>query len=301
MMRNQRTIKREITFKGIGLHTGVEAVVTLKPAPRDSGIVFYRRDRKTYIPATILNICDTAFATTLTHNGVKIRTVEHILSALSALGIDNIIIDVIGPEIPILDGSAMLFVDLILDAGIAKQATQKPFIKITRPFVYENNHSTIACFPYNGQKISYSIDFNHSAIKHQEMTIELNEVNFIKEIAPARTFGFLKDVEALRANGFAKGGNLDNAVVIDDSGVVNPSGLRFKNEFVRHKILDTIGDFALAGYPLIGHFVLNRSGHNSNTRFLSELMSSKGYYTLTTSDSTFSLESLYQEPYPQTV
>lgn len=297
-MRKQRTIKREITFSGIGLHTGREAIVTLKPAPRDSGIVFYRKDKNTFIHANILNICDTAFATTLAYNGIKIRTVEHILSTLSALGIDNILIEIIGPEIPILDGSATLFVDLILEAGIAKQAAQKLFIKIVRPFVYENNHSMVACFPYDGRKFTCSIDFNHNAIKRQEMTIELDEFTFTKEIAPARTFGFLKDVEMLRANGLAKGGNLENAVVIDDKGVMNSSGLRFKNEFVRHKILDTIGDFALSEYPILGHFVLDKSGHSSNTRFLSELLSSRGYYTIT-SDHAVATEPHYSEAYIQ--
>ncbi|MCX8027349.1 MAG: UDP-3-O-acyl-N-acetylglucosamine deacetylase [Thermodesulfovibrionales bacterium] len=293
-MRNQRTIKKEITFSGIGLHTGKEAFVTLKPAPRNSGIVFYRRDKHALIHANILNICDTAFATTLSYNGTKIRTVEHILSALSGLGIDNILIEVVGPEIPILDGSATLFVELILEAGIAKQSAQKQFIKIIRPFVYENNHTSIACFPSNELKISYSIDFNHNAIRHQEMTIEINEFTFAKDIAPARTFGFLKDVEALRANGLAKGGSLENAVVIGDSGVINPSGLRFSNEFVRHKILDTIGDFALAGYPLIGHFVLSRSGHHANTRFLAELLACRGCYKITT-ENAFTNESHFSE------
>jgi len=273
-MRLQRTIKKEVTFRGIGLHTGKYATVRLKPASRDTGIVFYRSDKGALIRATLSSIVDTAFATTIGFDGIKVKTVEHLLAAAAGLGIDNLLIDIDGPEVPILDGSSTDLVGIMLEAGIAKQGKKRPYIKITRPVVYEDAHSRIVALPYDDMRISYSINFNHHILSHQELTVDLNEKNFIKDIAPARTFGFLRDVEMLRANGLAKGGSLDNAVVVGDEGVLNASGLRFSDEFVRHKILDAIGDMSLIGYPIQGHIMLEKSGHTSNMLFLKKLLNS---------------------------
>ncbi|HHN65350.1 MAG TPA: UDP-3-O-acyl-N-acetylglucosamine deacetylase [Nitrospirae bacterium] len=273
-MRLQRTIKNIITFSGVGLHTGRHATVTLKPAPRDTGIVFIRTDRKTVIKASINSVVDTAFATTIGYNGTRIKTVEHLLSAVNGLGIDNLIIEVDGPEIPILDGSSSELVTIILKAGIAKQGKRRAYIRITQPIVHEDGHSSIMAVPYNGRKFSYTLQFKHAVFKYQTLSLELDEERFITDVAPARTFGFLKQVELLRANGLAKGGSMDNAVVIDEKGVLNASGLRFADEFVRHKILDLIGDLALLGYPIYGHIIAERAGHSSHIKFLKKLISS---------------------------
>lgn len=281
-MRLQRTIKREVFFQGTGLHTGKYASVKLKPAPRDTGIVFYRADRGAIIRANINSIVDTAFATTIGFDGVKVKTVEHLLAAAAGLGIDNLLVEVDGPEVPILDGSSTSLAGIILDAGIAKQGKKMPFIKIVRPIVYEDAHSRIMAIPYNGTRISYYINFDHHLLGHQELTMDITEENFIREIAPARTFGFLKDVERMRANGLAKGGSMDNAIIVGESGILNTTGLRFKDEFVRHKMLDSIGDFSLIGFPIHGHIILEKSGHTANVNFLKRLLSSVECYDVIT-------------------
>ncbi len=287
-MRLQRTIKKEITFHGIGLHTGKYATVRLKPASRDTGIVFYRIDRGAIIRANITSVVDTAFATTIGFvNGldvVKVKTVEHLLAAAAGLGIDNLIVEVDGPEIPILDGSSTKLVGIILEAGIAKQGKKKPFIKITKPVVYEDTHSRIVALPYDGMRISYCINFGHHMLGQQELTVNIDEKTFVQEIAPARTFGFLSDVEKLRANGLAKGGSLDNAVIVGDDGILNAAGLRFEDEFVRHKVLDSIGDLSLIGFPIQGHIMLEKAGHTSNINFLKKLITSIDSYRLISSE-----------------
>ncbi|MBI4683878.1 MAG: UDP-3-O-acyl-N-acetylglucosamine deacetylase [Nitrospirae bacterium] len=273
-MRLQRTIKQAVSFEGIGLHTGNRVIVKLKPAPRDTGIVFYRNDKNVIIRANIASVTDTAFATSLGSNGTRIKTVEHILAALSGLGIDNLIIEINGSEIPILDGSSTELIDIILKGGIAKQGKKQPYMRIIKPVIFEDGHAEIAALPYEGRKLTYRIQFNHHLLGEQQLSIDLNEENFIKEVAPARTFGFLKDVEYLRANGLAKGGSLDNAVILGEDGVMNKSGLRFKDEFVRHKILDFIGDISLIGCPVFGHIVANKAGHSSNIKFTKKLLAS---------------------------
>ncbi|MDA8084696.1 MAG: UDP-3-O-acyl-N-acetylglucosamine deacetylase [Nitrospiraceae bacterium] len=272
-MRFQRTIKKSISVEGIGLHTGVQSRVTINPAARDSGITFVRTDKPMVIKAHVGSVIDTAFATTVGQNGVKIRTVEHILAALAGLGIDNATIEVDGPEIPILDGSATDFISLVLKAGIAKQGKKRPYLRILRPFVFEDGHSKIAVFPHRGSRITYSIHFHHHGIGEQRLSMDINEESFTREIAPARTFGFVKDIEYLRTNGLAKGGSLDNAIILGDNGILNATGLRFKDEFVRHKILDSIGDFSLLGFPIYGHIVASKSGHATNVKFLKKLLS----------------------------
>jgi len=273
-MRLQRTIKQEVSFEGIGLHTGNHVTVKLKPAPRDTGIIFRRNDKNTMIRANVGAVVDTAFATSLGVNGTRIKTVEHLLAAISGLGIDNLLIELNGSEIPILDGSSTELIAIILKGGIAKQGKKRPYMRIMKPVIFEDGHSEIAAFPYSGRKLTYRIHFNHHLLGEQRLSIELNEENFIKEVAPARTFGFLKDVEYLRANGFAKGGSLDNAVILGDNGILNKSGLRFKDEFVRHKMLDFIGDISLIGFPIYGHIVANKAGHSTNIKFVKRLLSS---------------------------
>lgn len=270
-MMLQRTISKEVTFEGRGLHTGEQVVVRLKPAPVDSGIIFYRSDKEVAIKANVYSVVDTSFATTLGFNGAKIRTVEHLLAAVAGLGIDNLFIDIEGPEVPILDGSSTLLTNLILKAGIKKQPKNKYFLVIKKPFSYEDSHSKIIALPYNGYCISYFIKFNHRLLRYQELSIEINEKNFITEIAPARTFGFLKDVEKLRSKGLARGGSLGNAIVIGDDGILNDEGLRFPDEFVRHKILDSMGDLLLTGYSIRGHIIFDRAGHTANINFLKKL------------------------------
>lgn len=260
-------------FHGIGLHTGRYASVTLKPAPRDTGVIFHRTDRMMVVRAHIGAVTDTAFATTLGNETIKIKTVEHIMAVLAGLGIDNVIIEVDGPEIPILDGSSTELVGIILKAGIAKQGKKRPYLRITRPISMEDGHSEVAIYPYDGRKITYRIYFSHHLLGEQNLDIELNEETFIREIAPARTFGFLKDVEYMMAKGLAKGGSLNNAVILSDTGVMNSSGLRFKDEFVRHKVLDLIGDFSLIGFPIYGHIFASKSGHSTNLKFMKKLLS----------------------------
>jgi UDP-3-O-[3-hydroxymyristoyl] N-acetylglucosamine deacetylase len=272
-MRAQRTIKNEVSFEGIGLHTGRHSKVVLKPATRDAGITFVRTDKSMVIKAHVGSVIDTAFATTIGHDGVKIRTVEHILASLAGLGIDNIVIEVNGPEIPILDGSSTELISIILKAGIAKQGKKRPYLRIKRPILLDDGHSKVAALPYNGRRITYSIFFNHYGVGEQRISLDLSEETFVREIAPARTFGFLKDIEYLRTNGLAKGGSLDNAIILGENGVLNSSGLRFKDEFVRHKVLDSIGDLSLLGFPIYGHIISNRSGHSTNVKFLKKLLS----------------------------
>jgi UDP-3-O-[3-hydroxymyristoyl] N-acetylglucosamine deacetylase len=292
MMRLQRTIKKEVFFHGIGLHTGKYAMVKLKPAPRDTGIVFFRSDRNAIIRAGLNAVTDTAFATTLGYDGIRIKTVEHLLAAAAGLGIDNLFIDIDGPEVPVLDGSSTELVSILLEAGIAKQAKKISCLKITSPVVYEDAHCRVVALPYNGRRLSYFMSFNHKVLGNQDFTIDLNETNFAAQIAPARTFGFLKDLERLRANGLAMGGSLDNAVVLDDDRVLNASGLRFSDEFVRHKILDAVGDLSLVGMPIEGHVVMEKSGHSANVHFLKKLLTSTECYQVVTEVDQYSRQVL---------
>ncbi|HTZ19228.1 MAG TPA: UDP-3-O-acyl-N-acetylglucosamine deacetylase [Dissulfurispiraceae bacterium] len=293
MIRLQRTIKKEISFHGVGLHTGKYSTVKLKPAPRDTGIVFFRSDRDAIIRAGLNSVIDTAFATTLGYDGVKIRTVEHLLAAASGLGIDNLFVDIDGPEVPVLDGSSTGLVGILLEAGIAKQAKKITVLKVTSPVSYEDAHCRVVALPYEGRRFSYFMSFNHKVLGNQDFTVDITEANFAKEIAPARTFGFLKDVERLRANGLAMGGSLDNAVIVDDEGILNASGLRFNDEFVRHKILDAVGDFSLAGMPIEGHMIMEKSGHSANVNFLKKLLVSKDCYQIVSEVDQFSRQVLH--------
>lgn len=271
-MRSQRTLKSEISLSGIGLHTGRQVNVRLRPSSRDSGIVFYRVDKESCLRADVASVIDSAYATTIGNEEAKVRTVEHLLSAFSGLGIDNVIVEIDGPEIPILDGSATEIVDLILKAGIAKQGKRAAYMRITNPVRMEDGHSSITILPYNGRKITFRINFDHGILGEQILSLDINEETYVREIAPARTFGFLKDVQYLMSKGLVRGGSLSNAIILTESKILNPSGLRFKDEFVRHKILDLVGDFSLIGMPIHGHIIADKAGHSTNVRFLKQLI-----------------------------
>ncbi|HLA49645.1 MAG TPA: UDP-3-O-acyl-N-acetylglucosamine deacetylase [Thermodesulfovibrionia bacterium] len=272
-MRYQNTFKSEVLIRGIGLHSGRTINMRLKPAPRDTGIVFVRKDKKSVeVNASVNSVADTTFATNLAFDGARVGTVEHLLSALAGLNIDNLRVELDGPEVPIMDGSALYFTHKILEVGIARQAKKVSCIRILKPIVITEGHCQIAVVPYEGTKISCSVNYNHPLFEEQKLSIDVTGINFIKEIAPARTFGFLRDVRMLRLNGFAKGGSLDNAIVVGENGVLNKGELRFKDEFVRHKILDIIGDFSLLGYPVYGHIIAHRPGHFLNVKFLRKLL-----------------------------
>jgi UDP-3-O-[3-hydroxymyristoyl] N-acetylglucosamine deacetylase len=276
-MRCQNTIKEEICINGVGLHSGRFINMKLKPAPRDTGIVFIRTDRGgAVILADVEHVADTTFATNLAFNGMRIGTVEHILSALAGLHIDNLFIELDGPEVPIMDGSSFYFTQKILQGGrVAKQAKRVPCIRILKPVIVTEGVRQIGIFPYEGMRITNSVRYNHPAFKEQKYSIEVTIPNFVKEIAPARTYGFLKDVRMLRARGLAKGGSLDNAIVVGDSGVINKGELRFQNEFVRHKILDILGDFSLLRFPIYGHIIASRTGHTLNVKLLRKILAYK--------------------------
>ena len=279
-MINQRTILAPTSFEGIGLHTGKHCKVVLRPSGEDTGIVFFRTDRGIMIKLHPLAVVDTSFATTIGYNGTRIKTIEHLLAALSALEIDNIAIDIHGPEIPACDGSSLYLAQILMNAGIYTQRAPKKILEITRPFFFMDGLASISALPHHGRRFSQHIEFNNQFLGKQEYSLDLTPEAFIREIAPARTFGFLKDVEMLRKNGLARGGSLDNAVVIDGDQVLNPSGLRYSDEFVRHKILDCIGDLYLCGLYIRGHIVAERSGHSSNVKFLRSLLSSPEHFTL---------------------
>ncbi len=273
-MRCQNTIKEEVCISGVGLHTGRVINMKLRPAPRDTGIAFIRTDRgNATILADVEHVADTTFATNLACDGMRIGTVEHILSALAGLHIDNLFIEIDGPEVPIMDGSAFYFTQKILQDGrIAKQAKRVCSIRIVKPVIVTEGVRQIGIFPYGGMRITNSVRYNHPAFKEQKFSVDVTVPNFVKEIAPARTYGFLKDVRMLRARGLAKGGSLENAIVVGESGVINKGELRFKNEFVRHKILDILGDFSLLRFPIYGHIIASRTGHTLNVKLLRKLL-----------------------------
>ncbi|MDQ3773427.1 MAG: UDP-3-O-acyl-N-acetylglucosamine deacetylase [Pseudomonadota bacterium] len=283
-MIKQRTLKNCIKATGVGLHSGKKVLVTLRPAPAHSGIVFRRVDvtPAVEIPARAENVGDTRLSTSLARGEARIATVEHLLSAFAGLGIDNAYVDVSAPEVPIMDGSAGPFVFLIQSAGIEEQSAPKQFMRIKRPMAVEDGDKWARLEPFDGFKVSFSIDFDHplfdETIKFAE--VDFSTTSFVKEVSRARTFGFLKEVEMLREKDLALGGSLQNAVVIDDYRVLNEDGLRYEDEFVRHKILDAIGDLYLLGHSLIGAFRGHKSGHALNNRLLRRLLADKSAWEL---------------------
>ena len=272
-MNAQRTLRRPVSCSGIGLHSGNKVTLSLKPAPVDYGIRFQRAELGGLeVPATVLHLGGNRLATGLTREAVSVETVEHLLAALTALGIDNVIVELNSPEVPIMDGSAAPFVYLILnEAGVKRQNAAKKFLKILRPISLSQGDKRIALYPSDHFKVTYSISFDHPLIRHQSRTMKITDETFVEDIAPARTFGFLKEVEMLRQRGLALGGSLDNAIVLGETGVLN-NALRFEDEFVRHKILDVIGDLSLVGYPVIGHLVAHRGGHALHTAFAARIL-----------------------------
>ncbi len=270
-MDAQRTLRRAISCVGIGLHSGNKVQLSLKPAPADFGIRFRRTDVGDHeVPAKVQNLAGIQLATALSQNEVSVETVEHLLAALVSMSIDNVLIELNSPEVPIMDGSAAPFVYLIQEAGIKQLAAPRKFLKILRPIALSRGDKRIALYPSDHFKVTYSISYDHPLLRHQSRTLRITEDSFIDQIAPARTFTFLKDVEMLRQNGLALGGSLDNAIVLGETGVLN--ALRFDDEFVRHKILDAVGDLALVGYPVIGHLVAHRAGHALHTEFAGKIL-----------------------------
>lgn len=276
----QRTIRQKVSVQGIGLHTGAPATLTFCPAPEGTGIYFVRRDMQgsPAVSARAERVTATSMATTLGGDAFSVSTVEHCLSTLAALRIDNLFIELDGPEIPIGDGSAAPFLEAILSAGLADQSQPRKYAYITQPIFQGDQDKHAYVVPYNGLRITCTIEFAHPAIGLQSMAIDITEQSFIREISRARTFGFLKDVEALRARGLARGGSLDNAVVLDHSEVLNPGGLRWENEFVRHKVLDALGDLVTLGMPLMGHVVLHKAGHDLMNRLVHKIVGSPDRY-----------------------
>jgi len=272
----QKTIAHQVVISGIGLHTGKRINLTLRPAEVDTGIIFHRTDGEhlVSIEAKSSNVVDTRLATVIGRGGVTISTVEHLLAALSAYGIDNLHIDIDGPEVPIMDGSAAPFASILEDAGIRKQARSRKFLAIRRPISVIDGEKRVSIIPSRFFRITYDIAFQHPCIALQQRSVKLSTEGFRRELAPARTFGFLRDVEMLKAAGLARGGSLENAIVVDDEKILNPEGLRFQDEFVRHKILDAIGDLSLVGYPILGHVRAFKAGHDINHQLAEKILAS---------------------------
>ncbi|MDQ7032437.1 MAG: UDP-3-O-acyl-N-acetylglucosamine deacetylase [Desulfonauticus sp.] len=276
----QKTLKKEIKCTGIGLHKGEKVHLTLKPAPEDHGIVFWiKQYHQTFVlKLTPSAVTETTLATSIAKDNVQLATVEHLLAAIQGLEIDNLIIEVEGDEVPIMDGSATSFVFLMRSVGIKKQSAPKKVLALKKEVNFKDGKKRILARPYPGLKIKYHIEFPHPLIGKQTFVYENSPENFIKQLAKARTFGFLKQVELLHQLGKAKGGSLDNAIVLDEYGVINAEGLRFKDEFVRHKILDFLGDILLIGLPLQGYFEVYCSGHKFNNEFIRFLNSNRDLY-----------------------
>jgi len=274
-MHLQRTLKKDINCFSIGLHTGRKVNMKIKPAPADTGIVFVRTDLPGLpaIHATYDNVCDTTLATTLGSNGVTVSTVEHLLSAFSGMGVDNAVVELDSFEVPIMDGSALYFVNMLKEVGTHVQRKNKRLLIIRKPVSVNNGDGSAMFMPSDEFKISYEIDFKHPVIGRQSFDMTFSDEAYENEICAAQTFGFLKDLEFLQAKGLALGGSLKNAIVLDDKRIINKEGQRIPNVFVRHKILDAIGDLFLLGMPIIGHFIAYKSGHRLNNVLLRELMS----------------------------
>ncbi|NVK21015.1 MAG: UDP-3-O-acyl-N-acetylglucosamine deacetylase [Kangiellaceae bacterium] len=287
-MIRQRTLKTTIRATGVGLHTGEKVYLTLRPAPVDTGIVFRRVDLDPIveIDAKPENVGDTTLSTCLVKGDVRISTVEHLLSAMAGLGLDNAFIDVSAPEVPIMDGSASPFVFLLQSAGITEQNAPKKFIKIKKRVEVSDGEKTAVFEPFDGFKVAFTIDFDHPVFKKSRQTsvIDFSSTSFVKEVSRARTFGFMKDIEYLRANNLALGGSQDNAIVMDDYRVLNEDGLRYDDEFVKHKILDAIGDLFLLGHSLVGAFSGYKSGHALNNQLIRHLMADETAWELATFD-----------------
>ncbi len=282
---HEQTIGSSIEFKGIGLHTGEHATMRILPAPPGKGIVFRRTDLDNFeLRADVASVARVAYATTLMNRGVWISTVEHLLSAFYGVGIDNAYVELDNFEVPILDGSALPYTEAIGQAGVVDQNRRRQYIRIVKAFILEDGDKTLGIYPSETFSIRYDIDFPHPMIGRQSLDVELTGDNYSDFIAPARTFGFYHEVEKLQANGLIRGGSLDNAIVLTESGMLNDTSLRFPDEFVRHKTLDLLGDFALIGQPVLGRLVANRAGHALHTRFVGALLESPAHWVSDTAE-----------------
>jgi UDP-3-O-[3-hydroxymyristoyl] N-acetylglucosamine deacetylase len=279
----ERTLVGEIPFAGVGLHTGQPVSMRVLPAPPGTGVVFRRVDLDDFeIPADVTSVSRVAYATTLMRNGVWISTVEHLLSALYGFGIDNAYVDMDNLEVPILDGSALPFTDAIAEVGVAVQNRPRRYLRILREFSMQDpdGGKSLAIVPADTFEVECAIDFEHPFIGPQSLAVECVGDEYAKAIAPARTFGFERDVETLQSNGLIRGGSLENAIVLSETGMLNSEPLRFADEFVRHKVLDLLGDFALIGRPVLGRLIANRAGHALHTRFVAGLLESPEHWII---------------------
>ena len=300
-MIRQRTLRNSIKASGVGLHTGDKVLLTLCPAPVDTGIVFRRTDLNPVaeIPARADLVGETTLSTCLIHGDARVSTIEHLLSAMAGLGVDNAYVDVTAPEIPIMDGSAAPFVFLLQSAGIVEQHAAKKFIRVRKEVTVTDGDKTASFLPLEGFKISFAIDFDHPVFKHRAATTEIDfsTTSFVREVSRARTFGFVEEIEYLRSKGLARGGSMDNAVVIDDYKVLNHGGLRYDDEFVKHKVLDAIGDLYLLGYSLIGEYRAFKSGHALNNQALRTLIANKDAWEMVTFEDVEQAPISYQQPF----
>ncbi|MGO9444440.1 MAG: UDP-3-O-acyl-N-acetylglucosamine deacetylase [Thiobacillaceae bacterium] len=285
-MIKQRTIKSQIKATGVGLHSGIKVEMTLRPAAPNTGILFRRIDCSppVDIPVDPYRVTDTRLCSALEGDGAKVSTIEHLLSALAGLGIDNIVIDLTGPEVPIMDGSSAPFVFLLQSAALEEQNAAKKYIRIKRPVKVVDGDKQVSLVPYNGFRLEFGIDFDHPVFEKsgKQLVVDFSQTSYIKEIARARTFGFSHEVEMLRNNGLALGGSLDNAIVMDEYRVLNNDGLRYEDEFVKHKVLDAIGDLYVLGKPIIGSFQAYKSGHALNNQLLRALLADQAAWEIVT-------------------
>lgn len=280
----QRTLKNVVRATGVGVHTGTKVVMSLRPAPADTGIVFCRTDipGNPEVRAHALNVKDTRMATVIEGNGARISTIEHLLSAFAGLGIDNAYVDLSAEEVPIMDGSAAPFVFLLQSAGIIEQSRSKRYIRVKKPVEIVSGDKVARLVPHNGFKLTFSIEFNHPVFQATSSQVELDfaKMSFVKEVSRARTFGFTHEVEMLREKGLGRGGSLENAIVIDDFRVLNADGLRFDDEFVKHKALDAVGDLYTLGHPLIGAYIGHKSGHALNNQLARALLADESAFEM---------------------
>ena len=292
-MIRQRTLKSTVKATGVGVHTGTKVTLVMRPAAPDTGIVFCRSDLpgNPAIPARAENVVDTRMATVLEKDGARVSTVEHLMSAFFGMGIDNAYVDVSAEEVPIMDGSAATFVFLLQQAGVEEQAAAKKYVRVLKPVTAEQGDKKVSLVPFPGFKVGFTIEFAHPVFEQSETTVDIDfgEVSFVKEVARARTFGFTQDVEAMRNAGLGRGGSLDNAIVVDDFRVLNAEGLRFDDEFVKHKALDAVGDLYLLGHPLIGAFLGHKSGHALNNQLVRALIADRSAWEEVTFDSLAAL------------
>ncbi|TLY23399.1 MAG: UDP-3-O-acyl-N-acetylglucosamine deacetylase [Nitrospirae bacterium] len=286
-MHQQQTIRQPVTCTGVGLHSGCQVSLTLTPAPADTGIVFIRTDLRARprVPAVIANVRPTLLSTTIGVDGVQVQTIEHLLAAASGLGIDNLYVEVDAPELPAMDGSATPFVSLLQEAGIAAQGRYRTYVKIVRSIEVTEGDKEISIHPASTASVTYAIDYDHPLIRSQAYTYDGSSDSFIRDIAPARTFGFLREVEELWEAGLGLGGSLHNTLILSDEGLLNEGGLRYRDEFVRHKVLDLVGDMTLLGMPVVGEILAVRSGHALHARLVSRILESRDNWVFVSAES----------------